>query len=221
MDLKGTVKKISYKEAVDFLLPKHYSGRKPSITYAYGWFFDDKLKAVATFGSPASPSLCRGVCGIEYKSQVIELNRVCREDDLQSPMSFFISSCLRDLKSKNLIVVSYSDTEMSHNGYLYQACNFLYTGLTKSRTDKYTEGNKHSRHYDNSNQQGLRKIRSSKHRYIYFCTNNKKIRKEWESNLKYPVMSYPKGENKNYTLGDFLKPKVISGTIEGKETGEK
>jgi hypothetical protein len=41
--MKGTVIEITYREAVDFLLPKHYSGRIPVICKAYGWFHDDEL----------------------------------------------------------------------------------------------------------------------------------------------------------------------------------
>ncbi|WKV24111.1 acetyltransferase [Bacillus phage PSYJ-YH] len=94
---------------------------------------------------------------------------------------------------------------MNHHGYIYQATNFIYTGKTKGRTDKYTEGNKHSRHYTNDNNH-LRKVRSSKYRYIYF-TNNKK---KWLDLLKYHVLSYPKGDNGRYTLGETMKTKVIN-----------
>ena len=157
---------ISYKEAISFLLPRHYSGRKPSITYSFGYYEDNKLKAVCTFGKPASNSLCIGVCGKEYSSNVYELNRLCVDGSINIQLSYFVSWCLRKLKKYNLIIVSYADKQMNHNGYIYQATNFIYTGATKSRTDKYVEGGKHSRHYDNTKQNGLRKFRSSKHRYI-------------------------------------------------------
>jgi hypothetical protein len=51
------MRRIEYKEAISFLLPRHYSGRKPSITYAFGYYEDEVLKAVCTFGKPASNSL--------------------------------------------------------------------------------------------------------------------------------------------------------------------
>jgi hypothetical protein len=98
---------------------------------------------------------------------------------------------------------------MNHSGYIYQACNFIYTGVTKKRTDKYTEGNKHSRHYDNSKQEGKRKVRSSKHRYIYFCSKNKKLIKEWHKKLTYKIEPYPKDKNKDYILGDYIKVEIV------------
>lgn len=207
--MKGKIEFLEYQQAVDFLLPKHYSGRIPSISHAFGWMVDDRLVAVCTFGKPASPALCTGICGEEYQDKVYELNRLCRIDELNLPLSSFVGACLRRLRVYNYIIVSYSDTEMNHHGYIYQACNFLYTGMTKERTDKYTEGNKHSRHYDNDNQQGLRKIRSSKHRYVFFATRDKKIKKEYLSHLNYPVLPYPKGDNENYILGEYLEPRII------------
>jgi len=202
-------KEINYKEAVNFLLPLHYSGRKPSITYSFGYFENDELKAVCTFGKPASNSLCIGVCGIEYSSKVFELNRLCTNGEIKIQLSKFVSWCLNELKTKDLIIVSYADTQMNHNGYIYQATNWIYTGKTLSRTDKYVEGGKHSRHYDNNNQNGLRKFRSSKHRYIYFCTNKLK-KKKYISELKYKIEKYPKGENKNYKLGEYIEPIIIN-----------
>ena len=59
----GEVLEISQELAADFLLPRHYSGRIPSISKAFRWFVKGELKAVCTFGKPASPNLCVGVCG--------------------------------------------------------------------------------------------------------------------------------------------------------------
>lgn len=36
--MKGKVEFLDYQTAVDFLLPKHYSGRVPSISIAFGWY---------------------------------------------------------------------------------------------------------------------------------------------------------------------------------------
>jgi len=207
--MKGEINTLDYQVAVDFLLPKHYSGRIPSISVAFGWYIDNELVAVCSFGKPASPSLCKGVAGEKYSASVYELNRLCRIETLNQQLSAFVAGCLRRLRSKDWIIVSYADTEMNHNGYIYQATNFLYTGKTKERTDKYTEGNKHSRHYKNTEQNGLRKIRSAKHRYIYFATYDKKLKKEWLENLKYKITDYPKNKNSNYELGKYLEPKVI------------
>lgn len=209
--MRGEVLEISPKIASDFLLPRHYSGRIPSITKAFGWFVDGELKAVCTFGKPASPSLCDGVCGGGYSQNVYELNRLCREDGFREPLSSFVSACLRRLRVMHWIIVSYSDTAMNHHGYIYQACNFLYTGMTTERTDIFTEEGKHSRHYTEEDRHGeYRQVRSAKYRYVYFCSYLKKEKDEWRKALRYPVLPYPKGDNnEDYVLGEYLKPKLV------------
>ena len=208
--MTGVIKEISSREATEFLLPKHYSGRKPQITKAFGWFDNQmNLKAVCTFGKPASNSLCKGLLGGAYSTSVYELNRLCRTDDWGKPLSWFVATCLRRLRPLNWVVVSYSDMAMNHHGYIYQACNFLYTGCTKGRTDLWAGNGKHSRHYIKGDNR-YRVVRSQKHRYVYFCTNSKRLKKEWMEALRYPVMEYPKGDNnKDYVLGEYLKPVII------------
>ena len=115
------------------------------------------------------------------------------------------------MRVENWIVVSFSDTQMNHHGYIYQACNFLYTGATKERTDIYAGEGKHARHYTAQDREsGVRIVRSSKHRYVYFCTMDKRLKAEWRRDLKYPVLPYPKGDNENYVLGEYIRPVLIS-----------
>ena len=40
------IKEIDYKTAIDFLLPKHYSGRKPQVTKAFGLFILTRLLVI-------------------------------------------------------------------------------------------------------------------------------------------------------------------------------
>lgn len=202
------VKQIPTSDTKDFILKKHYLGRMPSITYAFGLFIKDKLEGVCTIGKPASNSLCVGILGKEYSSFVYELNRLVVNNDLgKNILSQFLSEVLRQLKDESIIIVSYADEGMGHHGYIYQATNWLYTGKTKERTDKYVPKGKHSRHYTNTFDH-LRRFRSSKFRYIY--VPNKKIRKKYLKILNYPILPYPKGENKSYVLGEKKKDLIIN-----------
>tara|TARA_Y100001938_G_scaffold126577_1_gene178659 strand:- start:3501 stop:4142 length:642 start_codon:yes stop_codon:yes gene_type:complete len=207
---KYKVESINSQETYDWLLHKHYAKRIPSISYAFGLFKNKELLGICTFGSPASPSLCIGVCGKEYKNKVIELNRLCIEEGLENNVaSFFVSFCLNMFK-KEQVVVSYADSDMKHNGYIYQATNWIYTGATKERTDIGFDDNSHSRHYDkNIDYSKNRKKRSSKHRYVYFI-GSKKQKNKMLKNLKYEIHPYPKGENKRYDAS--YKP-VIQKTL--------
>ena len=208
-----SISEIAYDEAVAFLLPRHYSGRKPVVSKAFGLIDDGVLQAVITYGKPASPSVCVGICGKEYSGNVYELNRMCRSEEYRKPLSHFVSVTLRMLKPFDWIVVSYSDTAMNHHGYVYQACNFLYTGTSAPHADKYVpEGSGHNRHAESFD---VRKDefsveRSIKHRYVYFCTKSKRLKKEWMNSLRYPVLPYPKGDNSNYELGRFIGKTVVN-----------
>ena len=190
-----SVLSIESQQTYDWLLNKHYAKRIPSISYAFGLFKEKILVGVLTIGKPASPSLCDGVCGKEYSQYVYELNRLCVNDNLEkNVLSYFVSKSL-NLINENIILVSYADTLMNHNGYIYQATNWIYTGATKERTDIGFEDGTHSRHYSKDIDYSIRKFRSSKHRYIYFIG---KLKKTFKSNLNYKIEPYPKGENKKY-----------------------
>lgn len=212
------VLKVDGKEefVLDSIMNKHYAQRRPSISYAFVLY--DKTKdrevGVLTYGKPASNSLCVGVCGKEYSKNVYELNRLFIEDcNVKNLASYFISESEKQLSAiGNFIIVSYSDKGMSHNGYVYQASNFIYTGSTKERTDKYTPNGKHSRHYTDEYNH-LRKVRTSKNRYVKFI-GNKRFKKNANKNLKYDTHPYPKSQNKKYKVGDRMMAKIYN-----KETG--
>lgn len=197
------VKPIKSEETYDWLLHKHYAKRIPSISFAFGLYQSEILKGVLTIGKPASPSLCDGICGKQYSLYVYELNRLCVEDNLEkNTLSYFVANSLKLIK-QNLIIVSYADSLWNHNGYIYQATNWIYTGATKERTDIGLEDGTHSRHYDKNIDYSIRKFRSSKHRYVYFIGN---FKKEFKRNLKYKIENYPKGDNKKYDSS--YKPEV-------------
>ena len=50
---------------------------------------------------------------------------------------------------------------------------------------------------------------SAKHRYVYFCTSDKKLKKQWKEALNYPILPYPKGDNENYELGRVYSQVLI------------
>lgn len=160
------VRKIEYHDARPFIMNIHYARRMPTISYAFGLFIDHRLVGVCTFGQPASPSLCKGLAGEKNRYDVLELNRLVflPEFNGDNNASFLVGHSLKMLP-KHTFVVSYADYGgWGHVGYVYQATNFLYTGMTKERTDKYSESG-HSRHYKAD--ETRRQLRTAKHRYVY------------------------------------------------------
>ena len=198
---KYSVKSIKPSETYDWLKNKHYAKRIPSISYAFGLYQYKILIGVCTFGSPPSNALCIGVCGEENRDKVIELNRLCLNDhNVKNLTSYFLSNCLK-LLPNNKIIVSYADTSQNHHGYIYQATNWFYTGLSAKRTERYDINNpqKHSKTVTESmNYYDLAvRERPQKHRYVMF-TGTKKEKKILKKALNYKIQPYPKGNNKRY-----------------------
>lgn len=202
-----TVRRITYDETRPFLLDIHYARRMCCITDAFGLFLDGKLIGVVTYGVPASRPLCIGLAGKENADKVKELNRLCilPQYNGKNFASFLVSHSLKLLPS-GTFVVSYADTAWSHVGYIYQATNFLYTGMSAKRTDTYQPGGAHPRAYDKNNHSMLMQTRSQKHRYVYLV-GSKTQRKRMRAALKYPVYDeYPKGDERKY---DVNNPKPV------------
>jgi len=199
------VASIKPKESYPFLLSMHYAKRIPSISYAYGLFNSDDLIGVVTYGTPPSSTLCRGICGDKYQSQVIELNRLVLKNNEPNEASRLVAHSMR-LLSKPRIVVSFADVSQGHAGYVYQATNFLYTGMSASFRDPKVKGLEHQHHatyaHGLTNKQVVEKYgaenvyfveRSAKHRYIKFL-GSKSEKKAMLSSLRYEVLPYPKAE---------------------------
>ena len=166
---------LNRKLVKEWLLKRHYAHRLPSISFAFGLVDEREIIGVCTFGIPASPSLCRGICGEKYKSLVLEFNRlIIEEGSPHNSASYLIGNSIKLLPSPR-ILVSYADTGQGHIGYVYQATNWLYTGLTQERTDIFAGKSKHSRHYDKNGDYSKRQFRSAKHRYILFHKCSKEI----------------------------------------------
>lgn len=183
------------------------------ISHAFGAFDNGNLIGVVTYGTPLSSTLKDGVCGEQYANCVLELNRLCCESR-KNLASTLVGRSLQMLP-KPSIVVSYADTGQGHIGFVYQATNFIYTGLSAAFKDPMVKGMEHKHHTTigdegrghESRVEFLRQKygaenvyyieRDRKHRYVYFCGSKKQV-DEIKSLLKYPVEPYPKGESRRY-----------------------
>jgi hypothetical protein len=197
------VKLITRKETLPFILDIHYAHRCPSISYAYGLFKDNQLVGIVTYGTPPSATLRSGIAGKENIPRVLELNRLCLLNNLKNEASFLISKSLK-LLPINSIIVSFADSEQNHIGYVYQACNFKYYGLSAKRTDWKIKGMEHLHGCTIADKtRGMKnrakkiremygddfylKERPRKHRYIYITGKNQDY-----SIIKYKEEKYPK-----------------------------
>ena len=209
-------------EAEPWLLKKHYAKRIPSISFAFGLYENELLVGVCTYGTPSSAPLRDGIAGAKNSKYVLELNRLCIESKNKNAASFLIGRSLRMLP-KPSIVVSYADTAQEHIGYVYQACNFIYTGLSAKRTDWKIKGMEHlhgqtiadiSRNCEGSRVDFMKEKfgddfylsdRTRKHRYIYVTGKNKELKKA----IQYCQEPYPKGESKRYDSGKSVNTQTL------------
>lgn len=210
---------IKPEETEPWLTQKHYAKRMCPISYAFGAYDEGELVGIVTFGVSASSTLRQGVCGKHWTNHVFELNRLCclNKKNLASEL---VGKAMRMLP-KPMIIVSYADTEQGHVGYVYQAANFLYTGLSSKFKDPKVKGLEHQHHatyaHGLSNAEVIEKFgaenvyfvdRARKHRYVFFL-GSKAQKKQMLKDLSYDILPYPKGDSRKYDAGGIVQTQKL------------
>lgn len=214
------VKPIDPFQCKEWLLYKHYAKRIPSIEYSFGLFEGLTLIGIVTFGCPPRV-MNNGECIFrKYRVKTYELNRLCVNDDLpKNTLSFFVSKSLKYLP-KPCCVVSYADFTFGHNGYIYQATNWIYTGLNQIHERQVFLNGKEV-HPRTACSMGFTSISewaakepavilgeyTQKHRYFQFL-GTKKQTNSMKNDLMYQTCPYPKGDNTRYDSS--YKPTIQS-----------
>jgi hypothetical protein len=183
---------------------EHYLHRRAPCSAAFGLFRRSELVGVIVYGTPSSAPLRRGIAGPDFANDVVELTRLwCAPSVPRNGESFLIGNTVR--QAGKPIVVSYADASQGHVGYVYQATNWLYTGLSAKRTnwtiegvdlhsqtiaDKYTAAALRAQYGDKFTLQP----RPRKHRYVFINAKGA-ARRRIAAALRYPIMPYPKTTN--------------------------
>lgn len=116
--------------------------------FAFGLLQGDELIGCVIWGKPASPWPCRGICGPEEAGHVLELTRLWIDDkSVKNAESFLIASSIKMLPEKYDILLSYAEIQQGHVGVVYQATNWLFTGMSDKHLEWWLDGKplKHSR----------------------------------------------------------------------------
>lgn len=206
MAIKGIyrVEPLDYQTATAIIVEKHYLHRKAPCSYAFGLFdTENRIVGVVMYGVSPSSTLLKGVCGPDEWQNVYELTRLWVDDSVpKNGESFLIGNSINKLDRE--IIVSYADSSQEHIGYVYQATNFIYTGLSSKFKDPKVKGleNQHHATYANglTNKEVIEKFgadnvyfveRPRKHRYVYFNAKGAR-KKHLLSILRYKQLPYPK-----------------------------
>ena len=200
------IKEIDYATAMEMVIKNHYLHRKCPCSHAYGMFAKKtgEIVGVVIYGVSCSSTLLKGICGTDEMHNVYELNRLWVNDNVpKNGESFLISHTLKMLDKE--IIVSFADSSQNHVGYVYQATNFLYCGLSAKFKDPKVKGFEGMHHATYAHGMTMKQViekygaenvyyveRPRKHRYIYFNAS-KKRKKELMKKLKYKILPYPKG----------------------------
>ena len=216
--MKYEVKSIDYQDCKEWFLKKHYAHRLPPIEFCFGLYDKEFLVGVCSYGTPVSSTLRT----IISEHKLFELNRLIVNDGLpKNTLSYFVAKTIQSMPSP-CVLVSYADTTQNHHGYIYQATNWIYTGLSKKFFEYRVKGMEHlhagtifdiSRGQENRVQWMRDKFgedfyiseRPRKHRYFYFV-GNKREKKQMLKKLPYEIQPYPKGDNKRYDAS--YKPSI-------------
>jgi len=205
MEVRG----VKNRETHQWLLKRHYAKRIPSISHAFGLYNDMSLIGVVTYGMP--PNYVEMKAWEPY--QIIELNRLVVEDcSPKNSASVLVGRSIKMLPSP-CVVISYADFRMGHVGYIYQATNWVYTGVGGEGHPIYImkDGSERHPHHEKDLDMGLVdhvEKTMGKHRY-YFFHGNKKEKADMEDKLRFPSLPYPKGDTSRYDASGHVEKQGI------------
>jgi hypothetical protein len=195
------IRQVDYATAMRVVVANHYLHRKAPCSVAFGLFIGDDLKGVVCYGTPSSAPLRSGIAGPEYSHNVVELTRLWVCDSVpRNGESYLIGRTVG--KAGKEIVVSFAEIDQGHVGIVYQATNWIYTGLSAKRTNWTIEGvDKHCQTIaDKYTAEQIREKYGDKfiliplprkHRYIFINAKGKR-RQHILDCLRYKPEPYPK-----------------------------
>jgi len=208
---------ITYAEAMEWCLKKHYARRKPMYQHSFAIVENGMVEGVVVYGRPPVQieKAFKKSCNSDFT--VYELVRLVVQSKTKNACSFLVGGSLK-LLQKNNIVVSYADTAQGHSGIVYQATNWIYTGANKAHDSEYVVNGKKMHPKTITERYGITAIAKwaeengverippkEKHRYIYINAD-RKTKRNILSNMPYKaVTEYPKSEKTMYDDGDKIE----------------
>lgn len=132
--------KGTYEAARYACMNFHYARAVPAVKYVYNVWNDDEWCGVIIYSSGANPQIAMPYN--KWQGQVLELVRVALNGkqghgNTSKALGMSLKALHREAPWIDLIV-SYADLDQGHAGTLYQATNWVYTGIkNKDKLDKY------------------------------------------------------------------------------------
>ncbi len=189
------IKRITKAQCEEVLNRNHYLSKQGfsfRSGFNYGLYDGDNLIGVAVFHTISAWETAKGMFGLQDKEQngFYELGRFTLEelDNKRNIASWFLARCIKRLRSETEVraLLTYADTDL-HKGFIYQALNFKYYGLTAPKSDFWVlQGDGTYKKQSRGKTKGLDgewRPRSRKHRYLHVYDKTLTVR--WKEE-KYP-----------------------------------
>ena len=142
------IKILHKNKAAEFIVDRHYSPVMPSLTRYYcGYFVDNKLQGVITFGYGVRPqhTIKKLFPTLEAKDY-LEIGKMCMDDSMvknsETQMLSLAFAWLRQREPNLKYLFTWADGIVGKPGYVYQAFNFLYGGYIWTDTYVTEKGEK-------------------------------------------------------------------------------
>lgn len=197
------VESITKDLADDFLKRHHYLAQQGNGFLGkaqYGLFSQENkfVGCVVFAGISVIETLIGAFEGFDRHSDQSgfwELTRLAMDDEKKKHnlTSWFVARAIRMLRRDHCVraLISYADSRY-HHGYIYQATNFKYYGLTAPKSDFFDSSGKQVWRGAVKGTRGEWKPRAQKHRYMIVYDAALKV--QWAEE------PYPKGDNTEYKL---------------------
>ena len=184
------------------IVQHHYLHSWPGGTkLAFGVFVGMRLLGAIILG--VGPTNAHRMVAGAGPEDCLALTRLYLSDDLpKNSESKVLGIVLRNLKRHTNVrfLISYADPAQGHLGTIYQATNWLYTGLSEamplydlgdgkarhSRSLAHAFGTHSVKYFKKHGIKVTKVPQSRKHRYVYFLNSS------WRSRLIGQVLPYPK-----------------------------
>jgi hypothetical protein len=190
-------------EIREFVMLNHYARNFPcGVSHCFSARMEGILVGAAVFGYKAGQAKTGSIFMPPFDGPVEsrELMRLVMAQELpHNSESKFVGWCLRWLeKNTNILgLLSYADPEHGHDGCIYRAGNWLYTGMSRPNRTLIVDGvEKHQRQatalFGNCSSVRLRQMghevevhaTSPKHRYVYIFDDG------MLPFVKYPILKF-------------------------------
>jgi hypothetical protein len=126
------VRLVPVREIRRAIVTGHYSGVMPDATQeAFAGYWNEIVVAAVAYGPGGNSKTFNAVVPGHDSSNARELIRLWVHPDApKNTASYVVSKSLKLLPSQVSLVVSFADSGQGHAGYVYQALNFYYCGMS-------------------------------------------------------------------------------------------